>query len=211
MLNPEVFRQAIRAGGETIRWWRAVPCSCYNPEYNKFDRSCTKCEFGHIYTEQTLAADVRALVSREKRKYPHTEEGLIKAGDLNIQVWPAEILLTPMDKVVLLQRPKPHSERVARGEDTLSRPYPSALVDVRDSGTEYTIGTDCTLDTTTRVITWTDGAGPDDGDTYTVTYKYFPIYWFVFGDETPTRPIPGYGAEQTPQQGYLVEKHPGGG
>lgn len=214
MLVPCVFKAALRRGGEQVRWWRAVPCSCYDPTHNSFDETCTACEFGHLYVEQTLADDVRVLVTRERKKYSHPEAGLIKAGDLTIQCWPSEMLLTPMDKLVLLDRPSVVAERVRKGEDLLNRPYPSELVDVRDAVGAYTFtgtGADCSLNTTTRKIVWAAGEGPATAATYTVTYKYLPVYWFVYGDMTPTRPIPGYGSEMTPQQGYLVEKHPGSG
>jgi hypothetical protein len=211
-MNPEVFRQAIRAGGERVRLIKAMPCTCYNPQENYDEqRGCGRCQFGQLYEEQTLADDVRVLITAVKKRYVHPEFGFVKVGDLTCQNMPDEILLGPLDKLVLVGRQMLQRQQVQKGVDTLSWPYPCTLRAVRDRDVKYTVDTDCELDAPNKQIVWLEGGdAPGDGDTYTVEYLYNPVFWYLLGDESPPRPVP-FNTTFAPQKGYLVAKHPGSG
>lgn len=192
-----------------MRLFRASPCTCYNSATNDYDETCDLCEFGQVYTEETLDDEVRVLVTEVKRRYVHPDFGFVQVGDMKAQSMPDEILLGNLDKLVLTERYLQQRETVLRGDDELSQLYPYDLRSVRDADTSYTAGVDCELDAAAGAITW-NVAGPTAGDNYTVEYFYHPSFWCLLSDETPPRPVP-LNTTMTPQKTYLVEKHPGTG
>lgn len=212
MLPLEALRQQIRLQGETVRWLRAMPCNCYNPRTNSYDRSCTLCSFGQVYTEETLAAGVRVLVGQLQTSYEHPEFGIIKVGSLFVRTMPDEILLGNLDRLVLTRRRLLTRETLTRGEtdsDSLAQPYPVTLRRVTSGDTEYVVGTDCELDVDGAAVTWLEGQdGPAAGAIYACEYQYAPVYWYVGAEEQPPRPVP-FLDKDTPQKGFLVEKFPG--
>jgi hypothetical protein len=210
MLNPEVFRQAIHAGGEQVRWLKAIPHTCYDPATN-YDqqRGCEECSFGMVYEEEVLPSNVRALITNLKQKWMDAQMGLVKEGDLVCQTMPDEIWLSPLDRLVLVQREQIKWERLTKGVDQLSEPYPVSLAEVTD-GTHYAIGTDCQLDAATAKVEWIDGGdAPETGAVYAVQYRFNPVFWYIYGDQTPPRPATLVAGGVTPQKGFLVQKHPG--
>jgi len=211
MLNIPVLRAHIREKGSRLRWFKALPCSCYNPANNTFDRACTLCDFGRVYREQTLASKVRVLIGSLTRHYEHPEFGLIEAGQLTVTAMPDEVWLGDLDKVVLLDHRLLMRERVIRGTgntDTLAQPYPVSVRVVADDVMTYKAGTDYQF--TGGAIKWLAGGNaPSANDTYAVEYLYQGVFWFISRqEERVPRPIP-YSSDLTPQRGILVNHYPG--
>lgn len=208
MLNTAAYRQLMRSSGERVVWLKALPCDCYDPStgYDQ-QRGCNTCSFGMVYREQPIGANVRVLIGQLRQNYEHPEFGLIQVGQLTVQTMPDEIRLGNLDRLVLLERRELARERVRRGDDLLDQDFPVQLEAVAGGETVYRVNTDCALDAANRKIIWQSG-GPAEGSVYAVEYFYRPVYWFVAGEETPPRPVPGM-HNMTPQKGFLVRKHPG--
>lgn len=208
----EPFRQQMRRQGQRVRWFKAMPCSCYDPGRNYYDRTCTKCSFGQVLWEQTLDAGVRVLISQLKKSYEHPQFGIIEAGQCSISVMPDELLLGNLDRLVLLDRRELQRERVLQPEDpeeapVLAQDYPIELRMVCDDTTQFEVGADVTLDTADGSLTWLDNA-PAPGKLYAVEYFCNPVFWFINAEETPPSHNPTFGGE-LPQRGFLVRKWPG--
>ncbi len=210
MLNPEVYRQAIRVQGEQITWLKAMPCDCYDPGTN-YDqqRGCTKCLFGYIYREQELTSGVKALVTQVRRSFLHPDLGWVLEGELICTTMPDEIALGPMDRVVLLQREMTARERIVKGTDSLTHGDLAGVVEVSDSSGIYEAGTDYTVNLATGKISWLPGAqAPAEGAIYAVEYQYHPVFWYLSGELTVPRPTP-LTETRLPQRGKLTYKGPG--
>jgi len=209
MLNPEGFRQHIRRAGERVRWFKAYPHTCYDPATNyDHQRGCEDCEFGMYYQEHALRSAVRVLLTELKERFLHPEFGVVKMGDLVCQTMPDELRLGLLDKLVLQERSLLKRERLTKGVDTFSEPYPAELVSVTAGATVYRVGTDCRLGPT--AVTWMAGGNaPATNALYAVEFLYHPVFWCILGDEKPPRPLPLCTGGLTPQRVYLVRKHPG--
>ncbi len=208
-LNPARFRAALRRQGERVRWFKALESSDYNPTYNAYDRnSPVETEFGFVYVEQTLAPDVRVLITGFRTTMQTPDMGLIKVGNCKIACLPDEVLLNRMDRLVLLQRTETTREVIRRGVDRLLRPYAHAIKRIDQMGaggtTTFSPG-DYELSEDGTSIVWTSG-GPDIDSDYSVEYAFRPIMWYLNDDNQSARPSK-YG-ELLPQRGTLTMMHP---
>jgi hypothetical protein len=186
MLNLAGFQLGIDVAGERLEWYRALPCSCYDPVQNyDAQRGCDKCNHGQIYRS---AGTATGIVTKQRSWVMHPELGWLQVSELSLQFMPADMRLGPYDKVVLLDRETLARERLHRGADTLAHLYPTQVNQIADDDTVYVAGTDYTVNLTTRAVTWLT-AGPTN--VYAVEYLYHPEYWFVFDSGQDTRPAGG--------------------
>lgn len=212
-LNPEDFRFLIAVHGEEVDWYKAMPCTCYNPANNDYEadgsRACPYgCEFGHQYLLQTIPAGVKAFVAGVRREYIDPQLGLIQIGDANVITMPDEIPLAPPDKLVLKQRELMNRELLVKGgtESPVNRPVVRVTTVMAGAGTIYNEGVDWQL--TDDAIEWLDGGNsPDEGVNYSIEYVFRPTFWFL-GIRNQA-PRPSFVSDALlPMRGVLTLKHP---
>lgn len=209
MLNSQAFVHAITAMGEDILWYKATPCSCYNPSVNYDAQSdCELCNHGQIYRVQPT---VQGIVANNKRDMIHPQLGFIATGELMLTVIASDARFEVFDRIVLSERIEQTREVVELGYDTVAKVVPVAVTEVSDSGQVYTATTDYSFNAATGVITWV--AAPTVAH-YAVEYTYRPEFWWRGASVQPPGPTPagGKGLWKSPptQQGLLSLRPPEG-
>ena len=205
-------RVSIQRLGERVRWLQALPCDCRDPADPTYGdaRACTRCEHGYVYREQVLPANVRVLLTRQRREFLHPEVGLVRVGDLTVTAMPDEIQISDFDKLVLIDRAAPKKELVTRGSgerDALAEEYPLAVAVVADGDTVFVEGTDYLFDEEAGEVVWLAGGSVPGGRTYAVSYTFAPVYWYTGTMSAESRPMPGYSAPW-PKSGLLQVHFP---
>ena len=213
MLNPQVYRQMIASGGETVRWYKAFDALSYAPAAGLDDtRTDQHYDHGKLYIDQGRK---RALVQSQLVKLYVPEVGLVTSSQLVLTAMPEEINLLPFDKVALLARTTMAREQLIRGPaagsmvtpDKVGSLLPVVLLSVLDGTDTYEVGFDCTLDPVTRLVSWSGTHAPAAGDPYLVEYTCQQCYIFMGEGHRQARPAPESG-ELLPIKGVLHEAPP---
>lgn len=223
-LNPEAFRRLIQTHGQRVRYWRATPCPCRNPETGRYERICSHgCRYGYFYYEAELDAasaggcgnlnGVRAYIFKAKKAVQDAESGLyINVGDTMITTLPDEIFFDVGDMFLSLDAQVVAREVRERGgadTDELTQLFPFAVDEIRIAGTVYDAADyQLVVDDATGagVIKWLSNA-PATGKNYTVMYRRRPLYWSLGQVYSLPRPS-DYGGKPLPLTGALSLKHP---
>ncbi len=241
MLNPEVWRQAIRLSGEQVKWLKAMPCDCYDPASNyDHQRGCGHCLMGYLYREQTLPAGVQALVQQVKRSFLHPELGWVQEGQLQVTTMPEEIALGPLDRLVLLQREMEARERLVRGgtapdtegglytfagsyaaggapgalphaQDTVAHPYLVRIAEVSDSARVYVPRDDYNADPVAGTVVWLEGGQAPAPGAVYAVLYYYRPVYWFLSGEQTVPRPMPLTGGRGPIRGYLYWKRPGEG
>ncbi len=207
MLNPAAARRNILLMGELFEWWRADPCSCYDPQSNyDAQQGCAICEGGFIYRQQQIGTPLKGVVSDIKREIIHPEFGLLQVGDTLFEVMPDDAELGNWDKVVFLGRQEQAVDTLIYGtRDTITNSGRIAtIIQVSDDTTVYVQGTDYTIATSPAGVTWIAGAAhPTAGKVYAARYTRYPTYWVSTGSLSGARPT----ALSTQRMSQIVQLH----
>lgn len=192
MFNPALDTLNIAQLGERIAWWRASPCSCYDPATNYDGQAgCDLCEHGYIYRQQKADEQLRGIVEQVRREHIHPDFGVVQVGDLLLMTMPDEVPVSTWDKIVLLDREYEDWDRLVKGSrDSITNPgdYVGKVREVSDSGKVYGEGEDWEF-TSPDTITWLDGgSAPSAGVVYAVLFVRRPTFWYVGGERTGARP-----------------------
>lgn len=186
MLNPALQQLNIAQLGERIEWWRAYPCSCYDPATNyDAQEECEACERGFVYR---LQEELRGIVHRVRREMVHPDFGMVQVGDLLLTTMPSDMTIANWDRIVLLEREFEVWDRLVRGErDTITNAgsHIVEIVTVGDQEQVYEQGADWTF-TPPNTITWLGADAPVG--IYSVLYRRNPAFWFVGSERTGGRP-----------------------
>ena len=210
MLVPEAVRLMIESQGETVRWFQGLPTSTYDPKTNYVGTPGTTVQHGNYYREPKAGTTLKAIIATVRRSINSPEFGWIQVGELTCTTMPDAIPITDGDYLVLTGREQVAKERLTVGADTLSQPYPAAVLQVSDDSRVYVATTDYTVNLTTGVISWTHGGhAPAANAPYAVAYQYHPLYWYVAGDQQVPRPTP-LTTTRMPLRGVLTLKPPEG-
>lgn len=213
-LNPEAFRSLIHMHGQKIRYWRASPCPCNNPQGGDYSRACPYgCQYGFLYEEVTLGPAVRAYIYSSKSSILHPDLGWIKVATTMIETMADEIYLSRGDKILSVDAQYVARETRRRGSsdsDELSQLFAFAIDALIVQSASYVPGTDYQLQTDNATgvstINWI-GNSPSEGTVYSVLYKYRPMFWCVGDPMTPPRPSQFNGVPLV-QKSELSLKHP---
>ncbi len=204
--NPEHYRVLHRKRGERYRWFRAMPSGLSTAELREFEGAERD---GHIYVEQSIPDDARALVSQTTEEVQSEEYGLFPVGSTRISVMPDESYFGRLDKIILTDRRFVSRVVLTRGAtalDVLPRGYVQSITEVRRGTTVYVQGVDYQMDASG--VTWLDNA-PTVGETYAVDYQYSPVYLWLRISTQPPRI--GSDGNLMPLRGMLSEELPTGG
>ena len=226
-VDAEDYRELFWEQGEPVLWYEAMPCTCYRPKSNDYNRNCPNhCEYGFLYTKRTTAMNgtplatidnpdaPNAVIQEKKTTLVNTQTGdIIGLGDGTIMTMPDEIPLVRMDKFVLVARERiGESETKQRGtDDVLNFPFPVSIQKlIGTDGTPLVKGTDFELqdivNSVYKKINWLSDAVLN-GNNYSVKYSYWPQMWFLgMMDRSPR--YDRVNAELLPHRGVLTIKHP---
>ena len=190
MFNPAAFAINNKQLGEDIAWYRADPCSCYDPATN-YDQQegCTACESGYIYRRQFEDQNLRAIVTEVRREYMHADFGFLQVGDIILQTIAEELRPGMWGRIELLDR---EEEQVARCDfgvrDTLTNAGTvTQIISITDSTTEYVPYRDFEVDLQTNTVEWLPG-GETPTKVYVVRFRQHPRYFYVGSDVSGARP-----------------------
>lgn len=213
-LDPEAFRALIRTHGQKIRYWRAVPCPCSDPQDAEYSRTCPHHDrYGFIYEEMVLPDHIRAYIYSSSSRLLHPDLGWIKATTTMAQTMPDEIYLHTGDKLLSTEARIAARETRKRGAgpfDELSQQFVAEIDALIVQGDRFEPETDYRLDvdpsTGKSRIEWV-GTAPVNGTVYSVLYQYQPLFWVVGGPMSPPRPSQ-YNGKPLVQRSELSLKHP---
>ncbi len=176
--------------GEELEWWRADPCSCYDPATNyDAQEGCTACDHGYVYRRQRGDETLRGIVTEVRREYLHADFGMLQVGDILLQTIAPDFQPGLWDRIVLLARVEEQVTRCQVGvRDTLTNAGTvSEIVTVTDSTAEYAPGQDYDFDTETNAVEWIDGGSAPTG-VYAVRFRQHPRYLYVGAPISGGRP-----------------------
>jgi hypothetical protein len=183
------YRRQNQVYGVPVRWWRALPCECVDPDTDQPDDACNLCEAnGRRYVEQQIKLSAfdgnpsRVLVGQTKIAMVDAEFGSIKEGSTQISVMPDEIDLARLDRVSLIDPGLVETVRqiIERGEglfDAVERTPVVSISLVIRSSTVYVNGRD--FASHEHGITWLTGPDairPPEGVRYIVETQVRPVF-----------------------------------
>jgi len=195
-----VHREFIHRRGESIRWYRSMPCACLDVMGGTHDRQCSICGgIGYRYERQNPTSD-KALVRQVDEERQFRSYGQLQVGNITITTMPDELPIGEGDLIDLVERRFRHSEVINHTglTDAVHWQPVVELIEVRSLTKTYAIGDD-----EGQVGIAEDGGGiiwhceegapvlPPAGERLTVVYGWCPRYIVMPGMVTTRRSVGG--------------------
>lgn len=182
-MHPQKYRELLSRRGESVRWWRASRCPCYNKQGGYQDTKCPLCGGkAVIYSEQLNISGYRAGMRGVSEHKEFLAQGVLLAGDVQITSMPDELAFGEGDIILLPTRRLRYSESMLRGTSDRERlkHWASDIVEVRDLSKTYTVGEDVQVlvgGLDDYWLLWKEGGKSlETGTNYSVIYHHYPLY-----------------------------------
>lgn len=179
----DAFTKLIASKGYDVTWEKAVLCpnvprgGLTNRDHDIDCQICGGFEF--IYVDPICTQMVFQAIRLDQSYYAH---GRWDFGQAMVTALP-EFRLHYFDRLTLCNGVARFPERPVRRAGTTSDPlkYPAIGIDYvawvdRNKTLKTFSPSDYTLSTDGTSIQWLTSTPPDDGDTYTISYRYHPRY-----------------------------------
>lgn len=190
-------RKLDRSSGETIRYWQAQRCACWDPVRQKGDKSHALCGGTGVYRVERDVSKFRVIIANVSTSRAFVDIGAMQSGDLLGSAWPDEIPLAPDDRIAVLTREASGQALLTRGagaSDVLPVEM-TPLVRIENvAGRDGDVTTGWSQDG--DAIAWTGGVGV--GQQYSVRFVYLPT-WQVVNAGTATR-VPDLSGARMPRR-----------
>ena len=198
-LTAEDYRRQFRLEGEPIMWWKAFAANAgvLGPNGEVPDKG------GRIYVQQTLDPVVRVMITRTTRELMDEEFGVLPKGSTAIACLPDEILLSPKDRVLLVNRRYAgRTMIVASGDATDPLPFQNIASITSVLGASGLVSaSNYAVSAAGTGITW---SGTPPTGNVSVELLYQPLY--IYLDLYDQNPPVGHDALFLPQRGVLTKE-----